>query len=303
MALNLTHLATLREFARRGSLTAAAEALGYTLGAVSQQMRALERAADAPLFRKVGRQLVLTESGRVLAEHAELLLHAEARALCAIAPAGAELTGTVVIGTWGTTAGEFLAPVANDVRERHPRLCLQSREVDVDAAAKAVRYGEVDIAFGVEYPVAPIARDPTIAVLRLRRERFALAVHAGHRLAERAQVSMRELATEQWILPTERSAYGLAFRAVCRGHDFEPLVAHEVTDTAATMSLVGHGVGIAPVTDLMQRLNAPARIRRVRLQESVTRSLVLVAPTDVAARPSLQTVVEVISAVIAQRDS
>jgi DNA-binding transcriptional LysR family regulator len=61
--LNLTHLATLLELGGRGTLTAAAECLGYTPAAVSQHLAALERTVGAPLVRKVGRALMLTDVG------------------------------------------------------------------------------------------------------------------------------------------------------------------------------------------------------------------------------------------------
>lgn len=76
--LNLTQLGTLRELVRRGTLAAAAEHLGYTPGAVSQHLASLEAALGVALVERSGRHLVLTDAGRVMAEHAEELLTAEA---------------------------------------------------------------------------------------------------------------------------------------------------------------------------------------------------------------------------------
>jgi len=62
----LPPLAALRAFeaaARHLSFTRAAEELGVTPGAVSQQIRILEEASGAPLFRRTGRQVLLTETG------------------------------------------------------------------------------------------------------------------------------------------------------------------------------------------------------------------------------------------------
>jgi len=70
MSLNLVHLATLREFVRRGTLGAAAEALGYTPGAASQHIALLEKELGVEILVKSGRRLVLTDAGRLLAEQA-----------------------------------------------------------------------------------------------------------------------------------------------------------------------------------------------------------------------------------------
>src|ERR671928_15313 len=72
--LDLVKLRTLVEVRETGSMTAAAAALGYTTGAVSQQMAALERSVRAELFTQVGRRLQLTDAGRLLADHAVGLL-------------------------------------------------------------------------------------------------------------------------------------------------------------------------------------------------------------------------------------
>lgn len=299
VTLNLVQLATLREFVRRGSLTAAAEALGYTAGAASQHISALERTVGTPLLRKAGRNLALTDAGRVLAEHADLLLVAEARAVQALADTTHVVSGSLVVGTWGSTTAALLAPVLTEAAEQHPLLSIRSREIDVDEAAKEVRLGDVDVAFGLDYADAPMPRDGRIRVVRLRSEEFAVAVSTTHPLAARKSVSLRDLSEAEWIMPTGRSTYGVALRAVCRRYGFEPVVAHEVTDTAGTMALAAEGLGIAPVTDLMLQLNPAVQIRRVRLRESVTRHIVLILPDGVRPHSTLDALVLVIRDVVA----
>ncbi len=63
----LPPLNALRAFeaaARRLSFTKAAEELNVTPGAISQQIRHLEEFAGAPLFRRTGRQVLLTDAGQ-----------------------------------------------------------------------------------------------------------------------------------------------------------------------------------------------------------------------------------------------
>src|SRR5437764_6576598 len=68
--LNVGRLRLLHAVARLGSLTAAAAELNYSTSAVSQQISLLEREAGAPLLERHARGVRLTETGRVLAEHA-----------------------------------------------------------------------------------------------------------------------------------------------------------------------------------------------------------------------------------------
>jgi len=68
------HLKVLREIARRGSISAAAEALGYTQPAVSRHVMLLERVAGQRLVERSPRGAVLTEAGDALLVHALAIL-------------------------------------------------------------------------------------------------------------------------------------------------------------------------------------------------------------------------------------
>ena len=106
--LNLTHVATLREFVRAGTMARAAEALGYTHGAVSQHLAELERVVGVPIITKVGRRAVLTDAGRALAAEAEVLLEAEERARFAVGDASGAVAGRLLLGTWGSATSALL---------------------------------------------------------------------------------------------------------------------------------------------------------------------------------------------------
>ena len=67
MARRLPPLKSLEGFeaaARLGSFAAAAEELSLSQSAISHQVRALEEALDQPLFRRIYRQVVLTDAGK-----------------------------------------------------------------------------------------------------------------------------------------------------------------------------------------------------------------------------------------------
>src|SRR5436309_10801309 len=72
--VDIAWLEVFREVAARGSLTAAAQALGYTQPAVSRQLAALENAAGGRLFDRLPRGVRLTEEGRCMLAHAEAIL-------------------------------------------------------------------------------------------------------------------------------------------------------------------------------------------------------------------------------------
>ncbi|MGW0734885.1 LysR family transcriptional regulator [Streptomyces sp. NPDC002851] len=292
-------LRSLVELTRRGTVTAVAEALGYTPGGVSQQIAALEKATGMELLRRVGRRVELTDAGRTLAQHAERILATEAEAVEALERTRNEASGTLRVGLFTTAAAEILPLVLRTARETHPGLLVRSRDMDVDEVYDAVTSGSVDLALGLDYPDMPIPRDPALRVMRLYRERFSLAVPAGS-MAGRKRISLADTQDLGWILPSADSHYGRAVRAACRRAGVEPEVQHEVTDTAATLALVEAGVGVSPVTELMLRLRA-SRFDVVELRETIERHIVVVFRSAAEHRPTVAALVGVLQTVAKAR--
>ena len=78
-----------------GSLTGAAEELGYAQPSVSEQVRLLERSVGSSLFRRVGRGVVPTTVAETLRPHAERTLAAAEEAMRVAQSATALETGTI----------------------------------------------------------------------------------------------------------------------------------------------------------------------------------------------------------------
>ncbi|WP_182481531.1 LysR family transcriptional regulator [Nocardioides immobilis] len=297
--LSLTQLATLQAFVRTGTLAAAADHLGYTPGAVSQHVSALERTFGARLVERSGRHLVLTDAGRVLVEYADRMLAVEKEARHAIASAEGRVAGPLLVGTWGSTAAGLLAPVVGRMTETFPEVAVRSREVDLDDAAAAVRRGDVDVAFGLDYADAPIPRDDRITVTALHLETFAIAVAAGSGRPRSRRVDVEVLAELDWILPASGSQYGRALRSGFRRRGFEPRVVHEVTDTAASLQLAAAGLGATVMTDLMRRLNPTSHLQRLEMADPLTRQIVLIAPRRADVRQPIAAFTAVVTDVVA----
>lgn len=289
-------LRSLHEFARLGTIAAVAEARGYTPGAVSQQLATLERAVGQPLLDRVGRRLQLTDAGAVLVEHAERILRSEDAARHALEAVVREVAGTIRVATFASSAATLLAPSIVAATARHPRLTVLTVEVDVDAATRVVERGDADLAFGLDYPDAPVPRAPGIEVLRVATERFELAVPDASQMP--GAVSLADAADLDWILPPAETNYGRAVRSACRRAAFEPRVTHSVTDTAVSLAMVAQGLGITMVTEMMLALAVPTGLRTLRLHEDVRRDVVLIRRHGDDARPVVEAMTAVIEEIV-----
>jgi DNA-binding transcriptional LysR family regulator len=299
MNMTMAHLVTLRELRRRGTMVAVAEQLGYTPGAVSQQMAALEKSVGAQLIARMGRNVVLTDSGTVLAEHAEKILAAEQAALDALRAVREEVAAPLVLGTFGSTAAALLPPVVAAAHRKYPHLALSSQELDVDEVVTAVQRGQVDAAFGLDYPNTPMPRSPDIEMVTLRTERFGLAVSSGaYGIRTEVEFDLPAAADWDFIVPPAPTQFGRAVRTACRQKGFEPIARHEIIDTAVCLALAGRGLGATFVTDMMVGLNPSVPIVRVRLAQEFTRRIVLIRLANSDIRPTVRAITEIVRDVV-----
>src|SRR5690349_5655119 len=121
---SLIALRVFREVAARGTLTAAAAALGYTQSAASRQIAALERAVGGRVLARHHDGVRLTPAGRIVLRRAAAALDeidAGTREL-ASAGAGPAAGGTVRLG-WFASAGATVVPRALELlRRAHPEV-------------------------------------------------------------------------------------------------------------------------------------------------------------------------------------
>lgn len=215
--MELQHLRALREVAMRGSISAAADALGYTQPALSRQLALLERDVGQQLIVRTSRGASLTGAGQTLHRHAEGILGAVARARSELAVIAALERGTVRLAiARGLVAP--LMPLASAWLERWaPELAVELEVVDAVVAAELLDGGAVDIAvtdrraFDVvdaTFPMRVLAEDPLLCVLSPR-----------HRLADAEAVALADLAAEPWV--TSSPANCPAFRTVLQAAERE----------------------------------------------------------------------------------
>jgi DNA-binding transcriptional LysR family regulator len=105
--MDFIYLHTFCEVARCGSLTRAAETLGYAQSSVTTQVQKLEEQYGAVLFERYGRRMRLTQAGEVLFLYARQILALQAEARAHLSD---QQTGTLTIGTIETLAAYYQGP-------------------------------------------------------------------------------------------------------------------------------------------------------------------------------------------------
>nr|WP_269778760.1 LysR substrate-binding domain-containing protein [Microlunatus antarcticus] len=283
----MDQLRTLVAVAEHGTMSGAAVTLGYTTGAVSQQMAALARAVGRPLFLRDGARLALSDDGVVLVEQARLVLEAEARAASVLR--GPSAASAVRLGVFGSAAVVGL-PATRARLTGDPAVALQAVEVDVEAMPDAVLRDEIDLALGLDYSDAPLPPRRGLDVARLHREGFLLVLPPGAKLDAGSAEEVRAFADEtDWILPPPSSTFGRAVRTACARAGIAPRERHLVTDTAVSIALAEAGLGITLVTPLMLAMRATTA-PTVALPGPSTRDVVALTRTAALDRTGVRAV-------------
>ncbi len=137
----------LRTFAagiELGSFSRAAERLGRSPSAISEQLKKLEEQAGRPLLRKEGRGLGLTSAGEALLSYARRILELNDEAISAVR--GVDVEGWVRIGMPQDFAENALPAMLGQFKRAHPKVRV---EVRVERGAELVPFilsGRLDLA-------------------------------------------------------------------------------------------------------------------------------------------------------------
>ncbi|NAZ77439.1 LysR family transcriptional regulator [Kineococcus sp. T13] len=299
VTFDLHRLRLLRELAERGTLGAVATALGYSPSAVSQQLGVLEREAGARLLEKAGRGVRLTDAGRLLAQHARLLLAAAEAAASDLAALGEEVRGTVRAGGLQSAARRLLVPAAARTMAEHPRVRLEVSELELEQALPGLRTGTVDLVISDEYDGHPRPRPAGLRFAPLLEEPSKLVLPAAHPLAQRGgPVPLGALREEAWVTSAEGTGHHAMVVGTCRAlGGYEPDVRHRAGDAEIQFELVRTTGAVA----LLPALTLPAADATLAVRDvagAVLGRRLVAVTRDVPTTPALSAFLAAIQAQI-----
>jgi DNA-binding transcriptional LysR family regulator len=269
--LDVGKLATLHAVVSHGSFSAAGQAVGLTQPAVSRQVSLLERRVGTQLVRRTPQGVYPTEAGRLLVDHAEVILDRLKLAEAQLADLAGLRSGHVRLGSF-FTALVFLSPELGGLLEaRHPELFSGGRQViedvlvDRPAAMRGLAAAELDVAIVFEHAFEPAPAPADIELVPLFDDPLCALLPGSHPLAAADSVTPEQLAGDTWI----RAHHGSAARLVDHvlGHaGLRPTVLHagHGDEPVEAQAFVAAGRGIA----LAHRLNVlvePSKIVAVPL--------------------------------------
>jgi DNA-binding transcriptional LysR family regulator len=259
--MDVAALQALRSVAALGTLARAAEQLGFTASAVSQQIKRLERQVGAPMLAPAGRGVVLTAAGRAVVDAAPEVFQALERcAEAARSVADGAPRGTLRVVAFSTAIRGLLAPALPQLSARCPDLRLHVTERDPGQALDDVEAGTADLALVHDADDLPAPLPPALTGRHLHTDVGDLVVHQSHPLARLDRpLTGTDLAGQAWVTSPPGTVCHQWFRRLLAGIPEQPDgagdpdVRHWVDDFATQLSLVAADGVIA----LIPRLARP----------------------------------------------
>jgi DNA-binding transcriptional LysR family regulator len=254
--LDVRKLKALREVALRQSFSEAAERLGYTQSAISQQISQLERQVGTLLIDRRGRGIKLTPAGRALVECADVILRRLDDAESELEAITGIRHGSLRLAASGESPVTWMPTAIRQFRTRHPGVRVAVTVSEPAAAAALVDSGEAEVAvLGMSGDVKNVRLSGSVAAVHLLDDPVRVALLADHRLAGRLSIGLAELAEDPWILPTRTSAVGEVFTDLCVRSSLKPRVAVRLDDCLTVHGMVASGLGVALVPAMVAALS------------------------------------------------
>ena len=245
--------------AESGSFSLAAEQLHLTQPAVSKRIAALEDQLSARLFDRVGRQILLTEAGRVLLPRAQQILQSVKEARRHLADLAGEVGGELSVITSHHVGLHRLPPVLKEYVREYPEVDLQLGFVDSERAYGEVLHGAAELAVVTLSPEAPASvvaevlwEDPLQFVVS---PEHPLAGHSSARRSskhslKKAQCSLRDLSAYPAILPEPHTYTARIVRDLFagKGLTLHTKLASNFLETIKMMVSIDLGWSVLPET-------------------------------------------------------
>jgi DNA-binding transcriptional LysR family regulator len=245
--MTLEQLRIFVAVAERQHITQAAAVLHLTQSAVSSAISALETRHDVRLFDRVGRNIVLNQTGEVFLQEARAVLARAAAAEAALADLGELRRGRLSVCASQTIASYWLPERLVAFHARYPAIEVDVAIGNTAEVAEAVKEGFAELGF-VEGEVD----DPVLSKQEIGSDQLMIVVGRDHPWVDGPELSVEDLARTPWVLREAGSGTRSAFEAAVGKLGLDPsllLIALTLPANEAVLAAVEAGAGATAISE------------------------------------------------------
>ena len=249
-----THIRALTAIADCGSFEAAARRLEISQPALHRSARDLERVVRRSLYQRMARGLAPTSQARGLARRLKVALRELEYGIDEIRTVQGIYTARIAVGNIPHSGAHLLSKAINQFLALYPAAFVHVLDGPYEPLLDALRAGDLDLLFGV-------LRRPAWAT-DVREEflfsnPYVVVVRRQHPLARVRNVTLRDLAGYDWILPARGAPRREAFERLFAGSARSPIVSIETTSSAIYKSVLATTDRVALLSTLEAQFAEP----------------------------------------------
>src|SRR6058998_2682907 len=261
--MTLRQLEVFLAVAREKSFSRAAKRIHSSQPTLSEHIGELERELGKKLFFRRGREVTVTEAGRVFEQYAAGAISSVEGARQALADLDGLAHGSLLIGA-STTPGLYVLPrIVAAFRTKYPGVDVKLQIANSQAIEGRVRERELDLGIVGGHALRPGEECLTAGM----RDELVLIVSPEHAWAQRREIAPDSLADQSLLVREEGSATRSVTERALQRARVKFSVAMELDHTEAIKQGVMAGLGVAFVSVYAVRGEmATGRLRALRLR-------------------------------------
>ena len=241
MRLEIRDLKLVVAVEEHGTLTRAGHFLHLTQSALSHQLKDLEAQVGVNLFQRLGKRMIPTQTGALLAARGREVLRAVRALEDDILPRSSARDAVLRIATECYTCYHWLPSIFQSFAEKFPRVEIQVVSGATARPVKALLLGKIDVCLITTSP-----RDRRVNVMPLFEDEMVAIVSPDHPFADRDYLEAKDFASEHlFVYSAIEDNY--TFEHVLTPSGVMPKQVSSIQLTEATVELVKAGQGISVV--------------------------------------------------------
>lgn len=235
--------------ASSGQISRAAAIMNVTQSSITIAIKGLEDCLGYKLLHRHSQGMKLTARGEIFFQNARRVL-VTLETLMDVSPvSGEDFEGSVRLGLTYTVSGYFLPGLMNLIRRELPRLKIELVELSRTQVENKILEGEIDIGVVLVSDMRDRTDFEAITLLKSARN---LWVGSTHRLADKDEVSFRDIADDPYIV-LDADDHEETMKKNWDQYGFEPKIILRSRSMEAVRSLVAAGYGISILSDMVHR--------------------------------------------------
>src|SRR5213076_1734921 len=259
--VEIRHLRYFLAVSGAGSFSRAADRLGISQPAISQQMRDLEAGLRVSLFQRRGKRILLTPAGLIFLEHARALLRELENLLQELGREPGQVRGGLHLGVVPILNVALVPHLLGLFTADHPAISITVEEISSTEIETALEEGRMDVGLGFL-----TRHSPNLRYERLCTDEFALIVAENHPWSKQRVVPFSQLHRQRLLQLPDSFVMRRMTDEICRRHQVRPHMVAEINAIETLLRSLAPLQAATVMPKIALRGRESLKLRAIRLQ-------------------------------------